>query len=980
MDSHLRKPTMNVDASRHAILLGKENEHPAAHGADGTSERPSWSKPLPRHTLQSITNKTVTRTGEGATASAAASKTKADNQPLIEDEETGQVIELLRTLQKKEQEIDAQLEIARSEQEQLRVAFIQDEKQFQEKEQERVDALIEERRQEKLELTQKIDAEREKLSKLSDRLLELHNECSRSVALRSQKESILRKEELKSEQAKENIANNQDTLSKLQAEQTEFNASMKLKEEERRKLSQLSKTMAADVEALEKAASAAAEQIESTRIKKGTLERDLAALDSEVLFIKQKNARGETDLQDALAELERRQGSMLKADAGLNESKDLQHLEQGRREKLIACEGAVKEFLKELHQRHAQELVVLQTRAQVLEEEHKKKLAEQEVEFHALMAALQECDDALSVAMQAEEEIETALMKMRTLLETEKAALLGRKNNEEIIMRELQMSRDELFAEEQKGVLEADQLSAKIAELASTKSCVQKLELDIEECRVKVKNAEALDKNLRVKYTAEKEQLNSAIHELEQTQAIELNAFQSRQQDMLLRQRDALKDLHETEKANEALQLELDGVVSALEVTEKNLEKLRLRMSLEREEVDRLEGDSRAFHELQLAQQVRAKEYELKIIQEEQQRRYLHNMVQELKGNIRVFCRVRPDLSSSGNGVILIDDSARALVVRSGTQDAKAKAQLRTTVVEKRFEFDRIFGQLSTQDDVFDEISQVVQSALDGYRVCLFAYGQTGSGKTHTMIGSKEHPGVIPRSIRKIFSCANTLSDQGWSFELQVAFIEIYNERVRDLLSSNRAQKCELKPRMDSLGYNVTNLTHETVNNERQVLMLLEHAMKNRMTASTKMNEHSSRSHSIFRLFIHGKNSITGQELDGALNLVDLAGSERLDKSGAVDKDRREEAKFINLSLTTLNQCIMGLAQASGHIKYRDSKLTQLLQDSLGGNSKTIMFVNVSPAFDNRQETLCSLQFGQSVNACEIGTAQRKTLVNFDDL
>merc|ERR1719507_1803850 len=357
----------------------------------------------------------------------------------------------------------------------------------------------------------------------------------------------------------------------------------------------------------------------------------------------------------------------------------------------------------------------------------------------------------------------------------------------------------------------------------------------------------------------------------------------------------------------------------------------------------------------------------------ETERRRLHNMVQELKGNIRVFCRMRPLIGEEkDNGeedvkhVKILSEKnleiskEEAKGIASGTKNAKYE-----------FEFDRVFGPAAGQSDVYGEISQLVQSALDGYNVCIFAYGQTGSGKTYTMEGvenDNQHG-----TISKIFEETNSLVEKGWSYKIEANFVEIYNEEIRDLLTTEKGLKHDIK-RVDAKSNEiyVTNLTKEDVTDGQNIDQLLRRARKARAVAATNCNERSSRSHSVFILKIQGSNSKTGESSTGSLNLVDLAGSERLKDSGSTGQ-RLEETKNINTSLTSLSKVIMALANnKDGHIPYRDSKLTHLLMNSLGGNSKTLMFVNLSPREEYFNETLNSLRFAKRVNSCQIGTASKK--------
>lgn len=292
------------------------------------------------------------------------------------------------------------------------------------------------------------------------------------------------------------------------------------------------------------------------------------------------------------------------------------------------------------------------------------------------------------------------------------------------------------------------------------------------------------------------------------------------------------------------------------------------------------------------------------------------------------------------------------------------------------FAYDRVFSSSAGQEEVFEEISHLVQSSLDGYNTCIFAYGQTGSGKTYTMEGSSEDSrdparGMIPRTVEKIFDSMIALQEQGWSYEMECSYVEIYNEVVRDLLAK---QKGEVKHDIhhDKFGNTqVSNLTIVKVETAAQIYRLLSTAQQNRAVGATLSNDRSSRSHSVFSLRLIGRNSITSDSSQGILNLVDLAGSERLDKSGATG-DRLKETQSINKSLSCLGDVIFALANKADHIPYRNSKLTYLLQNSLGGNSKTLMFVNISPQAEDFSETISSLRFATKVNSCDIGTAKKQ--------
>ncbi|KAJ3082854.1 hypothetical protein HDU99_001386 [Rhizoclosmatium hyalinum] len=239
---------------------------------------------------------------------------------------------------------------------------------------------------------------------------------------------------------------------------------------------------------------------------------------------------------------------------------------------------------------------------------------------------------------------------------------------------------------------------------------------------------------------------------------------------------------------------------------------------------------------------------------------------------------------------------------------------------------------------------------------------------------SPETMGMIPRAVAQIFECAEKLKGKGWTYQFESQFLEIYNENVRDLLGAvgNVPGKHEIK----HVGGKtvVTDCVVVPVTSGKEVHALLKKAQMNRAVAATNSNEHSSRSHSVFTLRLTGTNSLTEESCEGVLNLIDLAGSERLSISGSTG-DRLKETQAINKSLSSLGDVIYALGNKDAHVPYRNSKLTYLLQNSLGGNSKTLMFVNVSPMAASLQESLCSLRFATK---CYERALKREAVANKD--
>ncbi|KAI9376059.1 P-loop containing nucleoside triphosphate hydrolase protein [Aspergillus egyptiacus] len=438
-------------------------------------------------------------------------------------------------------------------------------------------------------------------------------------------------------------------------------------------------------------------------------------------------------------------------------------------------------------------------------------------------------------------------------------------------------------------------------------------------------------------------------------------------------------ELDRERKHTQNLRLNLDTASSNSVTLESTISALKAR--IEFLESGR-EEQSQAFERLNqqmmdaAAETNAAKE---KLRREETLRRKLHNQVQELKGNIRVFCRVRPPLGAEDVSEVVHfsypDESEDCKEINILGPEEKSSFG---TVTRKNhnFSFDHVFGPGAQNNDVFEEISQLVQSALDGYNVCIFCYGQTGSGKTHTM---SSLDGMIPRAVHQIYETATSLEDKGWRYTMEGNFVEVYNENLNDLLGKAEEldkKKLEIRHDMQRGKTIITDATTVQLDSPSMVESILKRAAANRSVAATKANERSSRSHSVFILKLIGENYITGERSEGTLNLVDLAGSERLSHSGATG-ERLKETQNINRSLSCLGDVIAALGQGKegGHIPYRNSKLTYLLQFSLGGNSKTLMFVMVSPLQAHLPETLTSLKFATKVHNTHIGTAKRQTRV-----
>ena len=273
----------------------------------------------------------------------------------------------------------------------------------------------------------------------------------------------------------------------------------------------------------------------------------------------------------------------------------------------------------------------------------------------------------------------------------------------------------------------------------------------------------------------------------------------------------------------------------------------------------------------------------------------------------------------------------------------------------KTFQFDYVYPMDTTQRDIYDQVAfPIVDSIFQGYNGTVFAYGQTGCGKTFTMMGIVDNPelkGIIPNAFNHIFGFIKT-EGESKKFLVRCSFVEIYNEEVRDLLVNNN-KKLDIREDPKK-GTFVKDLTYVTLKDTEDIQRCLDRGNKNRHVGATSMNDQSSRSHSLFTVYLEIEEN--GKIRSGKLNLVDLAGSERVGKTNATGQTF-DEGKKINLSLTALGSVIDALSQNRKHIPYKDSKLTRLLADSLGGNTKTVMFANISPASYNYDETVGTLRY-----------------------
>jgi len=525
---------------------------------------------------------------------------------------------------------------------------------------------------------------------------------------------------------------------------------------------------------------------------------------------------------------------------------------------------------------------------------------------------------------------------------------------------------------------------------AETKKCtdmslqVQQLEAEFEE-----REQELLTKLREAEEDVDRltEQANNRVHELEAKQEELLNELSSKQQ-MFADVEDRLQKMEaEMRIAKDSWEREKESLQSRLTMAESRDERIMSACknmftefqtvrstldSIRSEKVEMVEKMNDFFPNIQQIltkafgfNQKLVSEVTDKYKREMSLRRKYFNQLQELRGNIRVFCRVRPllpfELKKGYRSCITFPEEGQLIV-----HQANKKSD---DIIEHFFEFDQVYKVGTSQEAACEDTTEYIQSVMDGYNVSIFAYGQTGSGKTFTMMGPAENPGVNRRALAALFKMVDQREGM-YDYNIMLSIFEIYNNEPRDLLDNNAAKgkKYSVKSGKDGSVF-IDGLVEHEVSNMDEVLNAMTIADKNRTSAKTEMNEHSSRSHMLLSVFVRGFNKPANIEYRGRLYLVDLAGSERVGKSGATGATLKE-AQHINKSLSALGDVMAALQNKQKFIPFRNSKLTYLMQNSLGGHAKTIMFINVCPTNEHCVETLSSLKFAKRVSKVELGKAE----------
>ncbi|KAL1566700.1 Kinesin-like protein KIN-14E [Salvia divinorum] len=583
-----------------------------------------------------------------------------------------------------------------------------------------------------------------------------------------------------------------------------------------------------------------------------------------------------------------------------------------------------------------------------------------------LSRSLEESENKVNQLQKDLHEMQKQELEMKEDLEGLKGRLRSEKNYLEEIICERDKLRnlcDEKDSAIQAALLEKQNIEAKLAKLNSqgvdnnmrkelletNNQVLHKIQDELKARTAELHDAEETNRKL----ASERASLEEKLSRLQRKNADEIaiceGNFEQERKGLKLRVSELEKELEVATQnlvaAKSALALK-DTQISAVQNNLRELEELREM----KEDIDRKNEQTAAILKMQGAQ---LSEMEALYKEEQIMRKRYFNMIEDMKGKIRVYCRVRPlsnkEISEREREALRNIDE---FTVEHTWKDDKQKQHL----------YDRVFEGHATQDDVFEDTKFLIQSAVDGYNVCIFAYGQTGSGKTFTIYGSEGNPGLTPRAISELFRIMKR-NDKKFSFTLKAYMVELYQDTLIDLLLPKNAKRSKLEIKKDPKGMVVVeNATVLLISSYDELRNIIERGSEQRHTTGTMMNEQSSRSHLILSIIIESTNLQSQSVSRGKLSFVDLAGSERVKKSGS-SGDQLKEAQSINKSLSALGDVIGALSSSNQHIPYRNHKLTMLMSDSLGGNAKTLMFVNVSPTHSNLDETYNSLSYASRVRS-----------------
>ncbi|KEP65414.1 UNVERIFIED_CONTAM: calmodulin-binding carboxy-terminal kinesin-like family protein, putative [Hammondia hammondi] len=457
----------------------------------------------------------------------------------------------------------------------------------------------------------------------------------------------------------------------------------------------------------------------------------------------------------------------------------------------------------------------------------------------------------------------------------------------------------------------------------------------VKELEMKLKDAEAENRKQQKQFELE-------LSKSSKGSGMELKKLENQVQKLTERAVNAETALEATDKQLKETSKERDGLKKEAEDMKKQMGAAQLIAA----EVETLRGETKA-------QKAKLTELEESYKQEKFLRKKYYNEIEDMKGKIRVYCRVRPMAKYE------IEKECKQSVFPVDEYSVKVL----TSKGDKEFMYDRTFPPECTQEEVYEDTKRLIQSVIDGFNVCIFAYGQTGSGKTFTIQGGAGNPGIAPRAINDLFDTLDGFEKGKFQYEAEVYMCELYNNQLIDLLLPEDKKKTPpaLDIKKDATGMvMIPGITLKKVADKETLAKTFAWGLDARHVSGTAMNAESSRSHLIFSVIVRVEDLVAGKRASGKLSLIDLAGSERVSKSG-VTKERLVEAKEINKSLSALGDVISALSSGETFIPYRNHKLTQVMSDSLGGTAKTLMFVNISPADYNTDETVTSLMYASRV-------------------
>lgn len=561
--------------------------------------------------------------------------------------------------------------------------------------------------------------------------------------------------------------------------------------------------------------------------------------------------------------------------------------------------------------------------------------------------------------------------KLQTKLEEVKTAYKEGKAESKRLKSELEKSKLELAKlANAKPAADPEELKALKKALAEEKKATKKLTTEKEKLASKMEKGNA---------SAEKKMQAEHEKELKDSERKFKQEIASVQTELGKKLETAEKQANKYETAYNEKKTELAETTARLTEVEKTYKALEQESakkeaefaSVQERMAEGMEAIQKVDSLLQEQKQMSADLEEAKANLKEEQilRKALRNELEDLKGKIRVYCRARP-MNSREKGINMgecLRFPDQYTIMLKKEERAMTGELLQ---VEKQYEFDHVFDPSlnGSQEDVFEETKGLAYSAMDGFNVCVFAYGQTGSGKTFTMAGVPDAPGLKPRFVQEVFDIAKK-NAKSFSYKISCYIVEIYLDQLRDLfwMSENKknpsAKAPTLQPMKDKAKgiMFIKNCIEKEFTDPQAMLDACDIAEQSRKVGSTKMNAGSSRSHLIFAIKIEKTDLTDGKKFIGKLSLVDLAGSESVGKTGA-DKQRLKEAQSINRSLSALSNVISKLASGSkDHIPYRSNMLTKVMEDSLGGNAKTLMFVNISPSLSEFNESNSSLKYAALV-------------------